>query len=492
MLEGLRERYYAAVRRARRIERRELRELRRWLGATSTLVHLSVLVVVPLLIGLVTYLSNAVSGLSFLLFPPLASGSYTLFADPEGRYASPVQFVAGLTIGAGCGWLALLVGEALFGEIPAGTLHAGAVEAALSVFLAGVVTWLIDVEEPAAYSTALLALLVPKGTQPEYLVSVLASSAIVATVFTVWREQFYEQRAEILYESTSGDDHVLVPMRGEYQEATAILGARLAAAHDAGKVVLLDVVEDAERAQRERELLQRHESAALAPRERERGSGSLTGEAVATDADVSSTVRDLEERAGAIETRVGVPCQVVVAVSGGSLAATVGRAARETGCDLVVAPFETRHGGLAPYLRELFRSRIDVLIHQSQGGRTRWRSILVTVRGASDVSHSMVEFAMRLAGPTGRVSVTHCIDRADQRRRAERMLADLVEPFEGTFETRVSTRSVERFLAENAGDADLVVVGASQDRSAASRLLSPPTFERIRDVDADVAIVDRS
>ena len=86
--------------RLRRAERRELREFRRWAETTDRLVHLSVLVFVPLLIGLVTLLSNAVPRLSFLLFPPLASGSYTLFVDPRGKYADPGQFVAGLTIGA--------------------------------------------------------------------------------------------------------------------------------------------------------------------------------------------------------------------------------------------------------------------------------------------------------------------------------------------------------------------------------------------------------
>jgi hypothetical protein len=38
----------------------------------------------------------------------------------------------------------------------------------------------------------------------------------------------------------------------------------------------------------------------------------------------------------------------------------------------------------------------------------------------------------------------------------------------------------------------MVFVGASRDRSAASRLISPPTFERLADIDADAAIVDRS
>jgi hypothetical protein len=66
------------------------------------------------LVALVTTLSNAVGELSSLLYPPLASGAYTLFANPEGRYASPV-----------C-------------ATPGGQIHAAG--AALAVFPTGVVT----------------------------------------------------------------------------------------------------------------------------------------------------------------------------------------------------------------------------------------------------------------------------------------------------------------------------------------------------------------
>lgn len=58
-------------------------------------------------------------------------------------------------------------------------------------------------------------------------------------------------------------------------------------------------------------------------------------------------------------------------------------------------------------------------------------------------------------------------------------------------ETRVSTAPVESFLSHNAGEFDLVVIGASTDRSNASRFVSPPTFERVADLNADVVIVDR-
>jgi nucleotide-binding universal stress UspA family protein len=71
------------------------------------------------------------------------------------------------------------------------------------------------------------------------------------------------------------------------------------------------------------------------------------------------------------------------------------------------------------------------------------------------------------------------------------MLANLVETFDGSFETRVSRSSIESFLAANDTHYDLVIMGASTDRSAASRFVSPPTFERIHDLECDVAIVHR-
>ena len=72
------------------------------------------------------------------------------------------------------------------------------------------------------------------------------------------------------------------------------------------------------------------------------------------------------------------------------------------------------------------------------------------------------------------------------------MLEQLVEPFGGQVETRVAHTPLGRFLDDSATDYDMVFVGASRDRSAASRLISPPTFERLADNDADAAIVDRS
>jgi len=514
------DRLYATVARLRRLERREARAFRRWVERTSNLVHLSILVFVPLLIAVVTLLFNSIEQLSFLLFPPLASGTYTLFANPEGKYASPTRFVAGLTVGALCGWAALVLSSTLGASggaaaATAGDLTVGAFAAAVAVFLAGTSTWALDIEAPSAYSTALLGLLVRPGDELVFALSVLLASSVVAVVFVVWRERFYDRRAQFLYESTGSDDHVLVPMRGANPDATAMLGARLAAAHDAGKVVLLDVVDDAAVATAERDLLddaRRADRAVTDGGDPAHGDGPIdrpradpagvpdggrddSEDAPADRAEeraVAAAATHLEDRAGEIETRVGVPCEVVVAVGGRSPAATVLQTARETDCDLVAAAYEQRHGALTPYIHDLFRGDADVIVHRSAAGRTRWKRVLVPVRRASDVAHSMLDFARRLVGRSGRISVCSCVSGERERRRAEEMLADLVEPFEGGFETRVAIETIERYLADNADDFDLVFMGASTDRSAASRLISPPTFERIQDIDADVAIVDRS
>src|SRR6056297_2419803 len=107
MFDGLKRRLTIALGRVRRVERREIREFRGWLENTRNLLHLSILLLMPVVLGLVTAFSNAVEELPFLLFPPLASGTYTLFAQPESKYASPRRFIGGMTTGALCGWAAL-------------------------------------------------------------------------------------------------------------------------------------------------------------------------------------------------------------------------------------------------------------------------------------------------------------------------------------------------------------------------------------------------
>ncbi|WP_049899636.1 HPP family protein [Halococcus agarilyticus] len=483
MFDGVRASLAAACSRARRLERREVHEFRRWIESTQNLVHLSVLLFVPLLIAGVTAISNLSAELTFLLFPPLASGAYLLFAHPTGRYSSPYRFVAGLTLGALCGWLALQLSAAFLYHGPPSQHRVHAAGAALAMFLTGATTWGFDIEEPAAYSTALLAL-VGDAAGFAYVVSIAASSALVAGAFVLWHRAFYADRARYLYQSTKGDDHVLVPMRGEHPDATAMLGARLAAAHDAGKVVLLDIVDADDGDTTRRTTADGGDGESLAT------DGGATGTTDETAADEIAT--SLEDRAATIETTVGVPCEVAVVDSGAeSLAAAVLRTAREANCDLIATPYEESDGTAAPYIRSLFRTDMDVLVHRSADGRTDWGRALVPVRSVSDVAHSMLEFACRLAGSAGETAVCHCIDSPAERRRAERMLADLVETFPGGIETRVPQASIGSFLETVAPQYDLVLVGASTDRSSVSRLLSPATFERLPDIDCDLAIVDR-
>lgn len=468
-----RDRLWAYVRRLHRIERRELQEFRAWIETTRNLIRLTSLVVIPLLLGLVTLISHVNPALSFLLFPPLASGTHTLFSDPKGTYSTPWNLVGGLTIGALCGWFTLIILRAQW--LPIGTVEGVTpTGAALSIFLTGAVTWVLDTEISAAFSTALLVLLTgTPGQAGIYVLSITVSSTLVAVVFILWRKSVYAERAEYLYQSTKGDDHVLVVMRGEHPNATAMLGARLASAHDAGKVVLLqmadeDVIETAGRADSDSE------------------------EESIEDRATSAFASTLENRANAIRTNVGVPCEVVVASEGASPARTVIHTAHETNCDLIAVPYETQYGSLSPFLRELFRGDTDVLAHRSVEKRTDWKRVLVPIRQESDMAHSMIDFAVRLVGQTGQISVAHCISNERARRSAEEMLSHLTETVTIACETRVAHAAIESFLDTYTRGYDLVIIGASQDRSATSRFVSPPTFYQIDSLDSDVAILDRN
>lgn len=480
MLSTLRKRLATARRRAYRLERRELRAVQSWLEETNNLLHVSVLLFVPLLIGLVTVLTNSVEMVSFLLFPPLASGTYTLFAEPEGQYSTPRKFVGGMTLGALCGWAALEV-TSLYGyHVAPSTVGTQAGAAALGILLTGGVTWALDLELPTAFSTALLVLIT--GTAHlAYVAGVALSTSLVAIVFVVWRDEVYEERARYLYRTTQADDHVIVPMRGEHANETAMFGATLAAAHDAGRVVLVDIVEDEDVARAERETI----SGDAAGRPDYIEDAQTTAEEQVADA----AARELEQQAAQVETRVGVPCDVVVAVADGDAARTLLQTAEETNSDLVVAPFECGDHGLTPFLRALLDSDTDVVAFNSTGDRTRWKRAMVPVRTASNVSHAMLDYAERLAGQTGSISICSCIDRERDRRDSESMLANLTETVDTRCETRVSRSSVETFLERNDAHYDVVFLGASSGRSVASKFFSRPTYERVQDLETDVAVV---
>jgi hypothetical protein len=579
MLDGVRVRLLAAWARLRRIERRELRSLRRWVETTNNLLQLTVVVVVPLLIGLVTLLSNAFSPVFFLVYPPLAAGAYTLFADPEGKYSSPGTFVGGMTLGALAGLVSLEASIRLLGTGPSGVFRVSVAGAALAIFLTATATWLLDFEEPAAFSTALLILLVGGRIEQRlaYVVGVAVSSTLVAAAFALWRNRFYERRARYLYRSTNGDDHVLVPMRDDPDrraDAVEFAGV-LAGAHDAGKVVLLDIVEDGDVAAAEATLLAELREAleasgpeyradAIAPddrpatasaesrdadrslEDRSRGADSRSGApdqpppspsdvvtsagvpddvspadvagalgidpTEAADVDLDSLVEliegdplddaardravteraaELESLAARLESEHSVPCQVVVVDDRAWSPRTVERAVVDTGCDLVVSPYDPDDEELRAFTAGLFALDEDVVAFRSETDGHEYDRALVAVRKVGSTANAMLDFARRATGPGSRVSVCHCITTETQRRAAERMLANLVDAFPGEFETRVPNAGIEEFLEYNAPYYDLVFLGASTDRSAASRLVSRPTFERLDDLDADVAIVHR-
>ncbi|MFC6941292.1 HPP family protein [Salinirubellus sp. GCM10025818] len=478
MWRRLEARVRAVVARARRLERREIRTLLAWLENTRNLVHVSILLFVPFLIAAVSVLSGTLEGISFLLFPPLASATYTLFSEPEGRFASPWRFVGGLSVGAICGWAALEAGAIIYG-VPISGLEVDAAGAAFAVFLAGVATWLLDLEEPAAFSTALLVL-VTKTSQLAYVVSVFLSSAFVAGVFLLWRKQFFEQRAEYLYASTQGDDHVLVPWRGDEPLATARLAAHVAAAHETAKVVLFGTVDA--------------EDTDGSPAVDAEGVPLSDGGEIGDEAASAEPTLGLDVVASELEAEFGVPCEVLVAATedGTASAGRVLQAVHDANCDLVVTPYETQDGRLSPFVHDLFHSDTDTLVHRSADGRERWPEVLVPVRKAGDVAHKMIDFAARIAGEDGGVSVCHCVATDGDRDRAERMLGDLVETVPRSVETRIARADIESYLDRVSFDYDLIVIGSSSDRSAASRFVSRPTFERIEDLPCDVAVLDRN
>ena len=451
-------------RRAARTRRRKRRDAIRWLEDTSNLVHLSLLVVVPLVIGLVTWLSNEFGSLSFLLFPPLASGAYTLFADPEGRYASPWRFVAGLTIGALCGWLALVLAVRTLGHAPGGGVPATA--AAVGVFLTGAVTWAIDIEEPAAVSTALLVL-VTGASELAYVVSVAVSSAVVAGAFVAWRSRFYERRARYLYRSTEGDDHVLVPVGGEGADRAVAFGAGLAAAHEAGKVVLLSLVDDddidaaeagedatAAFARRARDELASDGGApgAAAPSPPEQSDGDAER---GQNRVVRHTAPRLERLAETVREEFDVPCEVIVAASGTDPGRSVAQVAREANCDLVVS--SATDDADRPLPGTTPRGVDLVSFYPLATDRdAAWSQALVPVRDHGALAHRLIDFAKRIVDD-GRVGVCAVVGDGTSLRRAERMLADLVEPFDARFDVRVARSSLRELLTSDT-HYDLVIV----------------------------------
>lgn len=455
MFDRVQMRYRDLYQRIHRLERREMHELQQWLQQTNSIVHVSVVLFVPFLIGTVTWLFTSVEQLSFFLFPPLASGTYTLFSDPRGQHASAWKFVAGLTVGAVCGLVVLQFSATFVYHVQLGQFHVSPDSAALSVLLTAIATWALNVEEPSAFSTALLVLVVP--TDPlNYVVAVALSTIIVGVVFTAWRDLFYDQREQYFQRSVEAKKDVLVPVVDGQTEVTAMFASRLTASSPDGRVVLLDMVP------------------------KESGSNSDRGK------QETSSIQSVKQR---IEAETDASCEVYTMIAEQSSADAVLNMAVELGSDLIVTPFENERQEPSSHVRELFKSDFDVIAFRPGNTETHWERVLVPIRKAGTIAQTMLGAARRIAGDTGRVSVCSCISRSSERRPTERMLSSLVETIRCPCETHVAQATIDDYLSERARNYDLLVIGASTDRSTASRWLSPPTFERLEGIDCDIAVI---
>lgn len=415
--------------------------VRRWLADASHLVHVSVLIVLPLIIFLVIEL-RTLSRISYFVFPPLASAAFTIFFDPDGTYSTAPRLVGGLTLGAAVGWLSFH----LFGF--------GGLSAGMSVFLTGLVTWPLDLEHPSAFSTALLAVVL-RADSLLYIGAVFASTLLVAVLFAAWRRYVYEERAQYLYDAIRDEDRILVPVRDRSDAAVVQVCAQIAEAHDAGRLVLL----------------------------------SLPGD---------------EELLDAVAPETDLPVERVVPAPGTDPLTAVRDAIDRYDCSVVGVGWEEPPAGdqLSPFTRDLFGLDTDVLVFRLDGDSGPWRDAFVPVRGAGKVSRLMVEIGSRIV-TAGTVSATTVIDDERQRRNAEKQLFDLVSAFQHTFTDRedlIDTRiidaadhDVEQVLVDTSEQYDVTLIGASTDRPLLSRILTPPTItEIVHDLDTPLIIVHSS
>ncbi|MGM0371733.1 MAG: HPP family protein [Halobacteriota archaeon] len=460
----------------RAIGHRLLETARQRVTSTDILLHLMVLLLVPLLLAGLTFLSNSISLLPFVIYPPLASGTYTLFANPESIYAEPRRFVGGMTLGAFSGWVALKIATTLWYTVPPGEMEVHAGATALAVALTTLSTWALKLEVPVAFSAALLALVA--GTNLTYVIAIGLSSSLVAGVYLVWHDRIYEQRGQFLYRTVTSDDRVLVPVRDRPADAeTGQFGALLAVAHEAGTVVLY-------RASPRQEL--------PAPQfEVEPAAVSVPGADGEDPRTPTPDIAAVNQVRTAIEDTVDVPCEVAIEPGEPDDPEGIRAAAAALDCDLIVTSHEGALADPTDYLVGIFSGDIDAIAFHAAAEATSWSRILVLVRGPGKTSRAMIDFATRIATAPERVSVAHTIEERERRREAETMLAELVDSFDSSIETRVARGPVGRFLEHNARYYDVVFVGSSTDRSVASRILSPPTFQHLTEVEADIALVHR-
>lgn len=443
------------------------------------MLHLVVILIVPVLLAFVTWLANVTPIITFLVYPPLASGTYTLFADPEGRYASPKRFAGGMTLGALCGWAALTLSPQL---LVGSTAVSQAGATALSIFLTGLCTWALDLEVPTAFSTALLVLVTDSETVA-FVGGIIVSSVLIAGIFYLWYHLFYEHRAEYLFQTVKGDDHVLVPIRHDGDDETALFAAYLAAAHDAGKLVLFDAISEEEQGEPP------VADGRLRKRQRTFDTTPESDQPDGVPQDVIDRLTEIEEY---VESTMELPCEMVVARGQRDDPQVAIRTARQVNCDLLVSSYGQSTGDvleLSPYVDGLLAGPIDSIGFSSAQRQTSWSRIIVMVRSRGELANAMLDFAQRLAPRPRTITVCTCIADKNERTSADNMLDDLVSSFDAKFETRLSYSTVPQYLADTSQRYDLAMIGASTDRSKASRIVTPPTVEQLDTVDCDLAIV---
>jgi hypothetical protein len=212
-----------------------------------------------------------------------------------------------------------------------------------------------------------------------------------------------------------------------------------------------------------------------------------------TDEEVSEQVVDeLRKIQSRIEEDFGVPCELAVAVEDRPFGEVVVNVAEEENCDLTVGMYESEDGEPTRYVETILRSNTDSILFRPSGCSSNPERVLTMVRSSGRVANALLDFANRLVTDEGTVTACTCISENDSRRRAESLLDNIVENLSEPVETRIAHGTVEDYLERNSSHYDVAFIGGSTDREKLSRILSPPTFRSIQEVDCDLAVVDVS
>ncbi|MFB6284390.1 MAG: HPP family protein [Halobacteria archaeon] len=435
--------------------------IREWFSRPNKFHLFTGMMAALILVSFVTELGRSFDFNMFLV-APLASGTFTLFYNPEGEFASVRKFVGGLTLGAFSGYVSLLI------------LGSAGSTAFMALALTGSLIWVTKTVEPTAFTAAHLAL-VTGDASFKYVFGIFVATSIIGFCFYVWKTKVYDKRASYLYESTWSDDNVLVPMVGEYEYDLVEIGSKIAEAHEGGRVVLLKVVED-------------------------------------SDLDVSDELEELSEQ---VRQEFDVFLEVSVVEGNRSDPEVVRNAANRYDCDIVVAPWhaeESQAGGkdndgmiqLSAYIRKLFKADFDVAVYRPAGDEITdiggvvdrgWDSVVTPVKKVNSLAFLIVDIGTRLAGEDGVVTVSRAIGKNEKRNAVQDELFNLTNSFRGRFETRVASvsgTSAREFIVRESREYDMMVIGASSGLGIASRFLKTPTVELIaEDIDIPVVVVNK-